>query len=169
MTTLGVWAGALPVRPGYEDIATRILARCGIGDEGCWLWTGALDPHGYGRIKTPDRVSTLVHRALYAALVEEPTAGNHLDHLCRRRNCCNPGHLDDVDQRTNLTRGVGRIAQLARAKHCKNGHAFTAENTGRTGAGARYCKACNVIRQRELRERRRSARAAAAPRAAGDG
>jgi hypothetical protein len=162
----GLRAMDVPVRPGYERVAAHILSRCEPGPEGCWLWTGALDPAGYGRrhrhLDDP-HVSSLVHRALYAALVEPPDPGLHLDHLCRQRACANPGHLDLVSQRVNLTRGIGRIAQFARAKFCIAGHRFDEANTYITKSGTRMCRKCNARRQRETKARRLAKIAAAKP------
>lgn len=128
----GARAMDLPTRPGFERLVGFILERCEPGEEGCWLWTGTLDNHGYGRVgrlSWAPPISTLVHRALYAGLVETPHPALHLDHLCRHRACCNPGHLDLVLPKVNLTRGVGKVAQLARAKFCIAGHPFDEANT----------------------------------------
>lgn len=159
----GVPAMHLPVRPGYERLVASILMRCEVGDDGCWVWTGSLDRGGYGRVTapsgTPSPISNLVHRALYAGLVEQPDPALQLDHLCRNRACCNPGHLDLVLPRVNMRRGVGLIAQLARAKFCIAGHRFDEANTYITKGGNRMCRKCNARRQRET-QARRSARAA---------
>lgn len=49
------------------------------------------------------KVFKLAHRARYeAAYGSEPGV---TDHLCRNRWCCNPGHLDSVDNAINVRRG----------------------------------------------------------------
>lgn len=163
-TSSGLRAVDLHVRPGYEKLRDVILSRCEQGNEGCWTWRGALDPRGYGRMNPPrglpGRVSGLVHRALYTALIESPDPKLHLDHLCRNRACCNPGHLDLVEPRVNLTRGLGPIAEKARAKYCVRGHLFDEANTYITPQGRRWCRKCAVIRQRARREREKAASSA---------
>ena len=145
-------------RPGYERLAARILSRLTVGPERCWLWTSACDPRGYGRTSPNYRglpkTSGLAHRALYQALIGDPVEGNHLDHLCRRRNCCNPSHLDDVPPSVNLNRGLGPVAMKSRAKVCINGHEFTPANTLVRRNGTRMCRRCNARRQGETKRRR---------------
>lgn len=156
LTSGGLPAVDLPVRPGMEKVRDLILSRCVQGREGCWTWTGALNPKGYGKIRTPNgtpgRVSNLAHRALYAALVESPDPALHLDHLCRNRACVNPGHLDLVEPRVNMTRGLGPIAEKARAKYCQRGHAFDEANTYIQKDGRRNCRKCATLRMQWRRE-----------------
>lgn len=144
-------------RPGFESMLARLTARCEEGPEGCWLWTGALNEAGYGCFRRGPRDpagSSLVHRATWQCLNEDPDARLHLDHLCRRRNCCNPEHLDLVPARVNLTRGLGPIAAKSRQRRCVRGHVFDEANTYVTKRGNRMCRKCNVIRQKLTRERR---------------
>ncbi len=147
----------LAPREGYEVLAARILSRLQPGPEGCWLWQGAVSPDGYGRtsknVRGGPKTSGLTHRALYEALIG-PLTSDHLDHLCRRRNCCNPGHLDDVPARTNLTRGLGPIAMKARQRYCIHGHEFTPENTYvRRDRGTRQCRQCEHDRYIKRRDK----------------
>lgn len=146
----------LTARPGYEVLAARILGKVKPGPEGCWIWQGALNAKGYGvasRVRGGPKTSTLTHRALYEALIG-PLVDDHLDHLCRRRDCCNPSHLDDVSARTNLTRGLGPIAMKSRQRYCIHGHEFTPENTYiRKDRGTRQCKACDHDRYIARRDR----------------
>jgi hypothetical protein len=67
--------------------ADRILARVERVD-GCWLWPGADNGVGYGKIKVEGGVG-YVHRVIYEALVGPIPAGLTLDHLCRNppRTC----------------------------------------------------------------------------------
>lgn len=99
---------------------------------GCWLWTAALNEAGYGmvqrKIEGQWRVRR-VHRLVYAALVGDP--GEMLDHLCRVRSCCNPAHLEPVDNGENVRRGVGpqRIREKwAAPRSCPSGHPLEGDN-----------------------------------------
>lgn len=70
---------------------------------GCWLWTGAMQPKGYGTVKVDGRV-WLAHRAVYTAHVGPIPAGLDLDHKCRNRSCVRPDHLEPVTHAENLQR-----------------------------------------------------------------
>src|SRR5690349_6193803 len=104
--------------------------------ESCWLWTGALTK-GYGHFRISPRVEVLAHRFAYEQLVGPIADGLELDHLCRTPACVNPAHLEPVTHAVNMARGI-----FVTAATCKNGHAWTEENTLRV-RGRRFCRACN--------------------------
>lgn len=108
-------------------------------DTGCWVWQGAIS-NGYGWMGRKDYRGG-VHRWAYLCLVGEIPEGLHLDHLCRNRACCNPGHLEAVDGRTNILRGVAPSAVNATKTHCPEGHPYTPENT-RPNRKGRECRTC---------------------------
>lgn len=117
---------------------------------GCWLWTGATYPNGYGHFKRPNlRKTVSAHRGFYELLRGPIPAGLDLDHLCRVRCCVNPAHLEPVTRRENLRRGgvLERLqrhaAERGQAEACKKGHGMTPENTYVYPNGAhRACRAC---------------------------
>ena len=111
--------------------------------EGCWEWTGAIQSRGYGSVGHAGK-TTLTHRLAYELLVGPIPAGLHLDHLCRNRPCCNPVHLEPVEQRTNTLRGVGFAATNAVKTHCKRGHEYTELNTYTDKRGSRSCRTCRT-------------------------
>lgn len=112
---------------------------------GCWLYSGPLNPGGYGSVFIEKRAGRLIrepaHRLSYRLFRGEIPEGLQLDHLCRVRCCCNPAHLEPVTARENMLRSNSTAALNARKTHCKNGHEFTSENIYRV-VGARVCKAC---------------------------
>lgn len=130
----------------------RVLAKVIEQDRGygtvCWIFTGARDKLGYGRVNcrngTGSGVPKLVHRVVYEAFRGPIPDGLGLDHLCRQPSCCNPDHLEAVTQTENIRRG--RAVGLSHAKLvCKNGHEMTPENTRlgqRNGHEIRRCRAC---------------------------
>lgn len=115
-------------------------------DTGCWLWHGAADNHGYGRIKI-DGVRILAHRFAYEAFVGPIPHGLEIDHLCRTPSCVNPAHLEPVTHRENMLRSNAPPAAQARQTHCIHGHEFTPENTylyppRKGGQPKRACRQC---------------------------
>lgn len=117
----------------------------------CWVWTGAIDPYGYGRIglgRRGDGVG-LTHRVTYEHFIGPISPGLDLDHLCRNRACCNPEHLEPVERIENVARGLRAKGYGEREfTHCKRGHPFTPENTIKT-TRQRRCREC--VRQRRAK------------------
>ena len=75
-------------------------------DTGCWLWQGELNRNGYGRVWVSEAKKKLMaHRVIFEFLVGPIQQGLFLDHLCRRRNCCNPAHLEPVTPKDHTLRG----------------------------------------------------------------
>lgn len=104
---------------------------------GCWLWTRGLDRDGYG-ISYNGGGPRQAHREVYRELVGEPPAGKLLDHLCRRRNCVRPDHLEPVTERENQLRRTW--ASRVRKATCRNGHSLADCIT--TAEGGRLCRTC---------------------------
>lgn len=113
------------------------------GAGGCWIWTGAINAQGYGAIGVDGKVKR-VHRVVYMLLVGDIPDGLHLDHLCRRRHCCNPDHLEPVTNRQNWERGFSPGAVTIRDDRCARGHVYS-ENARLRPNGARTCRLCEDI------------------------
>lgn len=124
---------------------------------GCWLWQGAIDAKGYGRVYDTPQTSRLAHRIMYVERRGPVPDGLTLDHLCRVTHCVNPDHLEPVTHRENCLRGVGPIPENAAKTHCVHGHEFTPENTYWRAPNRRACKACTAKLQREYQARKRKA------------
>ena len=71
---------------------------------GCWFWTGACLPNGYGAFRL-ERQTLGAHRVGYELFNGIIPPGLVLDHLCRVRSCVNPGHLEPVTDQVNIARG----------------------------------------------------------------
>ena len=123
----------------------------------CWLFQKT-NHTGYARFSIAHRYLPMAHRVCYELFVGEIPEGLTLDHLCRRRNCVNPIHLEPVTLRENTIRGVGPSAQNAKKTVCSNGHEYTEQNTriftsARSVHRRRACRKCSVIASKVYRKR----------------
>lgn len=134
-----------------RPVIERLMAKVEKHESGCWLWTGARGPSGYGTIGTNEYTDAgnprpaYVHRVSYEHFVGRIPDGLEIDHLCRVRNCVNPEHLEAVTHRENQLRGLSPCGENARKPSCKNGHLFDAKNT-RVAGDKRYCRRCDADR-----------------------
>lgn len=123
-------------------VEERFFEKVRVEKNGCWTWTAA-KTRGYGRFSVAKRKQVIAHRWCYEFLVGPIPDGHQMDHLCRQHDCVNVDHLEPVTHRTNQIRGRTFSSLNSRKTHCKHGHEFNSENTGRTKKGGRYCKPCS--------------------------
>lgn len=116
------------------------------GPARCWPWQGPVKANGYG-IGGRFIGERLAHRTTYRLFVGPIPAGLTLDHLCRRKLCVNPAHLEPVSLVENIRR-----ATAARTE-CAQGHPYGDSNTYRTRGGHRACRVCH--RTSEITRKRR--------------
>ena len=114
---------------------------------GCWLWVAGKYPTGYGMFHlTPKRgVSpTNAHRASWLLYRGPIPQGKQVCHHCDIHACVNPEHLFLGTQKDNIQDMIakGRKVWSPKLTHCKNGHAFTEQNTGRHANGTQRCRRC---------------------------
>lgn len=77
----------------------------------CWLWTGARDERGYGRIGTGGKHGTaLAHRVAWELTAGALSSGAVVCHRCDVPACVRPDHLFLGSQQENLAdmRNKGR-------------------------------------------------------------
>jgi hypothetical protein len=120
---------------------------------GCWLWTAATSVKGYGQFHMGDGGLVHAHRAAWTLLVGPIPDGATIDHLCRKRACVNPDHLEPVSIGENVLRGDTITARNAAKTHCPQGHPYSGDNLRIRPDGARECRAC---RRESFREWSRS-------------
>jgi hypothetical protein len=111
--------------------------------DGCWLWVGAHDDNGYGRLGKPygaDGPSYVPAHRLSWILNRGPIPpGAHILHRCDVRECVRPEHLFLGTQAINM---ADKVAKGRQAR-------------GRTAAWARYPELAKAARASQLRHRRR--------------
>lgn len=147
-----------------DQIARLFWNKINLRDDGCWEWTGAMFPHGYGRIAFSKR-SLYPHRVSYELHKGAIPEGLHVDHLCRNRECCNPAHLEAVTSNENTKRSPIAPATINAAKtHCPYGHEYTPENTVIVAGGrGRSCRTCRRWHERRVAAKKRGAPIPATP------
>ena len=90
--------------PAARPLIERLFEKFYVDDNGCWIWTAATVPAGYGIIAVTHGVLRRAHRLSYEFIVGPIPEGLDLDHLCRVRPCINPYHLEPVTRAENLNR-----------------------------------------------------------------
>ena len=81
---------------------------------GCWLWTGARDGGGYGKMSL-DGTKTLVHRISFLLHFGEIPENYDVCHHCDTPPCVNPSHLYSGTPQSNV---VDKYAR-GRANHAQ--------------------------------------------------
>ncbi len=127
------------------------------GTESCWPWMAYINKRGYGGVYF-NKKQCKAHRVAYELIKGHIPDGLTLDHLCRRRECVNPLHLEAVTMRVNVLRSpIGVTAINARKTHCIHGHPFSGSNLHLTSTRKeRVCKQCK--RESETRRPNRERR-----------
>jgi hypothetical protein len=127
----------------------RFAAKVLVGD-GCWIWQGSIDHHGYGRFRYNGKTMG-AHQASFDMFVGRMPQGCEPDHTCGTTACVRPDHLDPVTHRENLLRGKTLTALNAAATHCPRNHLYDETNT-RLNNGSRICRTCHRERERAKRQ-----------------
>lgn len=132
-------------KPPYP-IKDRIHSRTIVDKDGCWLWQGYLSSNGYGPMRIPGtRRRELVHRLSYREYKGEIMSGMTIDHLCKKRNCANPDHLEMVTAQENNSRSSSPSAINKLKVECKYGHPLSGTNLTFDKKGSRVCKTCKSL------------------------
>jgi hypothetical protein len=94
------------------------------------------------------------HRVAYELVRGAIPEGQMIDHTCRNRACCNPGHLRAVTAKINsIENSEGIAARNSKKTHCPKGHPYSGDNVY-VELGHRRCRACCKARK-DIRNARR--------------
>lgn len=129
---------------------------------GCWNWGGTKDPAGYamlalGTLGLGQHRAARVSYRIFTGIIPK---GMTIDHLCRNRECVNPGHLQVVTVSENIMRSNNPAAVNARKTECIRGHPLTTENVYKDPNGKRQCRKCRLVHQKESRKKRQAGQTA---------
>lgn len=81
----------LNIRPVNERFWEKVDKSA--GQDGCWLWTAALNNKGYGFFYPHHGEREYAHRFSYALAYGPIPEGMKVLHRCDNPPCCNPAHL----------------------------------------------------------------------------
>lgn len=70
-------------------------------EDGCWIWSGCKNQHGYGLISFNNRQLS-AHRLSYQLFIGEIPKGMYILHKCDNPSCVNPNHLFLGTQKDNM-------------------------------------------------------------------
>lgn len=139
---------------GYPPAPHRIVA----GQ--CWVWTASGKGNGYGQFWV-NGAYELAHRVAWSLRYGPIPDDREVDHLCRRRECVNPGHMELVTHKVNSVRAsLHRVYALAE-RCCRNHDLTDPANVyvyyRKNGRRVRRCRPCTALLTRRYREQRRTA------------
>lgn len=133
---------------GDARVPRRIWKKISVEATGDWMWRGGKTRDGYGYVSINGKVSKSLHRYFYEVGKGPILSGLEIDHLCSRRACCNPEHLEAVTHAQNMARGLGGAVNAAKT-HCLRGHEFDSVSR----RGQRLCSICRKM-SADLRRKR---------------
>ena len=118
---------------------------------GCWNWTGALSPKGYGHMRYLGRHEGVHRISAHCYLNFDLKSTLHVLHRCDNPACFNPKHLFIG---TNLDNVRDCIAKKRRSEHkltrCAQGHPYEVDNILFIGGEKQHrrCRTCAKERHR---------------------
>ena len=112
----------------------------------CWIWTGRQTTNGYGRLVRGKR-KWRAHRWTWTFFNGPIPDGMAIDHLYRRRLCCNPWHMDIVPASVNTTRRW--LTDADSQHHCHRGHPRIPVNRYVRPDGRDECLPCKQMIRRD--------------------
>lgn len=106
------WQESLP-----DELPRYMKRNISPSGEGCWLWNRSKGKDGYGWASYKNK-TWLAHRLTFFLINGSLTDGLVIDHLCRRRECVNPDHMEEVTSYENILRSPIGTAGRDRCLAC---------------------------------------------------
>jgi HNH endonuclease len=120
-----------------------------MGNNGCWEWTGARYPEGYGQFRKI-LGETRAHRLAYRLAFGPFNHGEQVLHHCDNPPCCRPDHLF-------LGSNIDNVAdKVSKGRHQQHGRHWNAKLTEADVAEIRRLyspRGANGVSNRKLAER----------------
>lgn len=130
----------------------------------CWVWIGTLTSKGYGRFHIHSK-RYRAHRWSYERFVGPLEEGMTIDHLCKRKSCVNPEHLEQVTNSVNIQRYHADNSLIWQSidwenGKCTNGHSLSIvgfiDRKKKNGSVSRECVQCRRNQHRRHYEKKRA-------------
>ena len=90
------------MKPPY----VRVMQKVEVDDNGCWIFMGATDSNGYGKVSMhregKRRITERTHRIMYMAVYGPIPNDLVVRHKCDVKRCCNPFHLETGTKSDNM-------------------------------------------------------------------
>lgn len=143
-----------------ESVIRRFNKKFSIIPSGCWIWTGAKCPKGYGFMSVGKSLWR-AHRISWTIKNGPIPPRMDICHKCDTPSCVNPDHLFVGTRADNIHDMIakGRWKPLSRKQVCYNGHRLTEDNIkvqrGKSGEINRTCRMCYNLAQKAFRKRRK--------------
>ena len=130
------------------DPLIRFWDKVEILPDGCWIWTGAIQGHGYAHFSIKRCVAVRAHKWLWEQFNGPLPKGMHLHHKCGKKHCVNPAHLVAASPRDHILLHPESVtAKEIAQESCKRGHPFDYIDS----EGKRSCHICEAANRREKR------------------
>jgi hypothetical protein len=136
----------MPKTPPIDRFVTKVKWVDRGYSSTCLEWTRGQNGAGYGKFWDGERENTphkWFFEFCFGVVPRRNKQGKllHLDHLCRNRLCCHPGHLQIVTLAENSLRGEAPTVKAHLANRCLKDLHDLPENLG---TGRNRCRDCNA-------------------------